>query len=180
MTKQYIASIKNNTRGSWVSSVAPHKNTTKFWLKPKITHSYSDTLLKEERLIFRDEQKAESVLKTLNLIYPDTFTLVIEKEDVFMSEADFPTVCVKPEQFRELLTQQINEFIRIEKNETGLEYQQKSYFVRGQIKMTTCLIDDEWKKYKETGRSYYEFLFYLVIKYELLGVYRINELKAGE
>ncbi|APO48557.1 hypothetical protein BS614_30945 (plasmid) [Paenibacillus xylanexedens] len=94
-----------------------------------------------------------------------------------MSE-DFPTVCVKPEQFRELLTQQINEFIRIEKNETGLEYQRKSYFVRGQIKMITRLIGDE-RRYEETGRSDYEFLTYLVNKYELLGVYRINELKVG-
>lgn len=86
-------------------------------------------------------------------------------------------MCVKPEQFRELLTQQINEFIRFEKNETGSECHRKSYFVRGQIKMITCLIGDE-RRYKETGRSDYEFLTYLVNKYELLEVYRINELKV--
>ncbi len=66
MTEQYIASIKNTTTGSW--------------LKLKITHSYIHTLIKEERLIFRDKKEAESTLVTLQENYPDNFTLVIETE----------------------------------------------------------------------------------------------------
>ncbi|MCC2248924.1 hypothetical protein JUJ52_02995 [Virgibacillus sp. AGTR] len=61
MTKQYIASIKNNTRGTWVKSIA--------------INSYTETLFKKERHIFKDKKRAEKILKILQERYPDTFTL---------------------------------------------------------------------------------------------------------
>lgn len=42
--------------------------------------------MKEDRLIFREEEEAESVLKILNSNSSNTFTLVVEKEEVFVSE----------------------------------------------------------------------------------------------
>lgn len=80
MTEEYIASIKNITNGSWLKSTTSHNRTTGSWIKPKFTHSYIHTLIKEERLIFRDKKEAESTLVTLQENYPDTFTLVIETE----------------------------------------------------------------------------------------------------
>nr|QIS31256.1 hypothetical protein [Lysinibacillus sphaericus] len=74
MTKQYIASIKNTTTGSWLKSTNSHNNTT----SSGIIHSYDHTLLKEERLIFKDKNVAESTLKTLQVNYPDIFILVNE------------------------------------------------------------------------------------------------------
>ncbi len=64
MNKQYIASIKNNTTGTWLKSIT--------------TNSYTHTLIWRERFIFKDKKEAESTLKTLQSNYPDTFTLVIE------------------------------------------------------------------------------------------------------
>lgn len=81
MTEQYIASIKNITNGSWLKSTTSHNRIAQLsWIKPKFTHSYIHTLIKEERLIFRDKKEAESTLVTLQANYPDTFTLVIETE----------------------------------------------------------------------------------------------------
>ncbi|KGA83687.1 hypothetical protein KQ41_06505 [Lysinibacillus fusiformis] len=78
MTEQYIASIKNTTTGSWLKSTTSFNKTNGSWFKPKITHNYIHTLIKEERFIFRDKKEAESTLETLQENYPDTFTLVIE------------------------------------------------------------------------------------------------------
>ncbi|MGG3102118.1 hypothetical protein ABEP12_02325 [Bacillus velezensis] len=88
---------------------------------------------------------------------------------------EFPPVNISQNALRKMLTDVINEFIRIEKSETGLAYQQKSFYIRGEISLITTLIDEKWN-YKETGQSYFEFLKNLVDKYELNGVWRINDL----
>ncbi|MEI3614681.1 hypothetical protein [Pseudogracilibacillus sp. SO30301A] len=64
MTKQYHASIKNNTTGTWLKSIT--------------INSYTHTLIKRDRRIFKDKKKAEKILEILQEKYPDTFTLVIE------------------------------------------------------------------------------------------------------
>ncbi|GED04214.1 hypothetical protein [Bacillus atrophaeus] len=88
---------------------------------------------------------------------------------------EIPTIKISPDASRKLLTDAINEFIRIEKSVTGLAYQQKSNFIRGQISLITAFIGEEWS-FKETGQSYFEFLKYLVNKYRLDGVWKINDL----
>lgn len=88
---------------------------------------------------------------------------------------ELPTLNISAEELRKVLTDVINEFIRIEKTETGLAYQQKSYFIRGQLSVTTALIQEQWD-FSETGQSYYDFLKYLVEKYNLSGVWSINDL----
>ncbi|AYK68261.1 hypothetical protein ABS751_10525 [Bacillus subtilis] len=89
---------------------------------------------------------------------------------------ELPPVNISQVALRKILTDVINEFIRIEKSETGLAYQQKSFYIRGKISLITTLIDEKWS-YKETGQSYFEFLKNLVDKYELDGVWRINDLR---
>lgn len=74
----------------------------------------------------------------------------------------------------DVITTLINEYIRIEKNETGLAYQQQSYFKMGQINIITKLMGEEWD-FNGTGQCYYDFLKYLVEKYEL-SVLKINDL----
>lgn len=64
MTKQYRASIINNTTGTWLKSMT--------------IDSYTHTLIKRERRIFKDKKRAEKILEILQEKYPDTFTLVIE------------------------------------------------------------------------------------------------------
>ncbi|RUT38700.1 hypothetical protein EJP82_26670 [Paenibacillus anaericanus] len=73
------------------------------------------------------------------------------------------------------LTDLINEFIRIEKSTTGIEYQQRSHFVRGQIDLLTSLINDRWD-YTNSYQTYYRYLHYLVGKYSLSGVWKIKDL----
>lgn len=85
---------------------------------------------------------------------------------------EFPTLTVDPEAIRKVLTDLINEFIRVEKSLTGLEYQQRSNFVRGQIDVITSLIEDKWD-YRNC-QSYYEYLNYLVKKYLLQGVWKMQ------
>lgn len=64
MNKQYRASIKKNTSGTWLKSIT--------------INSYTHTLIKGERYIFKDKKRAEKILKILQEKYSDTFTLVIE------------------------------------------------------------------------------------------------------
>lgn len=89
---------------------------------------------------------------------------------------EIPRVTLSSEVIRNALTELINEFIKIEKTETGLVYQQKSNFTRGKISVITSFINEEWN-HKESGQSYYAFLRYIVVKYELSGVWKINELR---
>ena len=84
------------------------------------------------------------------------------------------TIQISSSNIREVITTLINDYIRIEKNETGLAYQQQSYFKMGQINILTKLMGEEWD-FKGTGQCYYDFLNYLVEKYEL-SVWRINDL----
>lgn len=64
MIKQYRVSIKNETKGTWIKSMD--------------LNSYTHTLIKRERRIFKDKKRAETMLKILQSKYPDTFTIVIE------------------------------------------------------------------------------------------------------
>lgn len=84
------------------------------------------------------------------------------------------TIQISTSNIREVITTLINDYIRIEKNETGLAYQQQSNFKMGQINIITKLMDEEWD-FKGTGQCYYDFLKYLVEKYKL-SVWRINDL----
>ena len=95
------------------------------------------------------------------------------------NEVEFPTIKIAPNFIRTALTDLINEFIRIEKTIRGLEYQQHSFFERGQIDLLTSIIDDRWNN-KETGRSYYEYLHYLVQKYSLAGVRKMTLNEFGD
>ncbi|MCY7883091.1 hypothetical protein MOD62_16020 [Bacillus spizizenii] len=88
---------------------------------------------------------------------------------------ELPPVNISQVALRKMLTDVINEFIRIEKSVTGMTYQQKSYYIRGKLSLITALIEEEWN-HKETGQSYFEFLKYLVDKYDLDGVWKINDL----
>ncbi|PGZ17570.1 hypothetical protein COE43_12425 [Bacillus cereus] len=90
-----------------------------------------------------------------------------------------PRIILQPEAIRGILTDLISEYIRIEKNESGLSYQQKSDSVRGQILLMTSFLNEEWK-WKEEHQSFYAFLQYIVNKYELIGVWRINDLFQNE
>ncbi|MED2127950.1 hypothetical protein P4V88_23355 [Bacillus thuringiensis] len=60
-------------------------------------------------------------------------------------------------------------------NFKDLPIDNKSSFVRGQINVITTLLDETWD-YKESGQSYFDFLKYLVNKYQLEGVWRIKDL----
>ncbi|MGR6017763.1 hypothetical protein ACT7CM_27315 [Bacillus paranthracis] len=88
---------------------------------------------------------------------------------------EIPRVILSSKAIREMLTERINEFIRIEKSKNDGRYHEKSSFVRGQINVITTFIDETWD-YKESGQSYFEFLKYLVNKYQLEGVWRIKDL----
>ncbi|MFY0521099.1 hypothetical protein ACOMCU_25225 [Lysinibacillus sp. UGB7] len=88
---------------------------------------------------------------------------------------EVPTIQISSANMREVITTLINGYIRIEKTETGLAYQQKSNFKMGQINIVANLMGEEWT-FHETGQCYYNFLKYLVEKYELSGVWRINDL----
>jgi len=87
---------------------------------------------------------------------------------------DTKTIEISSSSIRESITTLINDYIRIEKTETGLSYQQKSNYKMGQINIVIQLMGEKWD-FHETGQSYYEFLKYLVEKYEL-SVWRINDL----
>ncbi|MCP1181244.1 hypothetical protein NKS28_27930 [Bacillus sp. 1663tsa1] len=88
---------------------------------------------------------------------------------------EIPRVILSSKAIREMLTERINEFIRIEKSKNDGRYHEKSSFVRGQINVITTFIDETWD-YKESGQSYFEFLKYLVNKYQLEGVWRIKDI----
>lgn len=81
---------------------------------------------------------------------------------------------ISPNAIRETLTHLINEFIRIEKTLSGLEYQQSSSSVRGQINLITSFIREEIAP----NESYYEHLKNLVNTYSLQGVWRVEDLKV--
>ncbi len=51
----------------------------------------------------------------------------------------------------------------------------KNPFTSGETFLIATLIDEKWT-YNENGQSYFEFLKYLVDKYNLDGVWRINDL----
>ncbi|MFS0815506.1 hypothetical protein ABC382_00860 [Lysinibacillus sp. 1P01SD] len=78
----------------------------------------------------------------------------------------------------EALTSCINDFIRVEKTITGFEYQQESYYIRGQISILISILGEKWS-FHETGQCYYAFLKYLVDKYKLEDVKEINDLKES-
>lgn len=64
MAKYYRASIINKTKGTWIKSIT--------------INSYTHTLIKSDRRIFKEKKKAERILEILQKKYPDTFTLVVE------------------------------------------------------------------------------------------------------
>lgn len=78
MTNKFMASIKNETTGSWFISMTYPSKKIRVWTKSKIIHSFTEGLRKEERHIFRNKKEAQSTLKVLQSISPDTFILVIE------------------------------------------------------------------------------------------------------
>lgn len=86
-----------------------------------------------------------------------------------------PSVQILSSDMEEVLTYLINYYIQVEKTETGQRYQKKNSFTMGQINIITSLIGEKWD-YHETGQCYYDFLKYLVEKYKLSGVSRINDL----
>lgn len=86
-----------------------------------------------------------------------------------------PKITLSPNVMREMLTELINEFIRIEKSVNSETYWSKSSSIRGQITLLTSFLNEKWE-YKESQQSYFEFLIYIVNKYELKGVWRIEEL----
>ncbi|MEI5915068.1 hypothetical protein [Bacillus albus] len=88
---------------------------------------------------------------------------------------EIPGITLSPKIMREMLTELINEFIRIEKSVNGENYWPKSSAIRGQITLLTSFLDEKWE-YKDSKQSYFEFLIYIVNKYELKGVWRIEEL----
>lgn len=85
-----------------------------------------------------------------------------------------PEIRISSDAMRKMLTETINSFIRIEKSEVGLSYQQSSSYVRGQISMITALLHDTWDRNRHS--YYYLYLKYIVDKYALEGVWRINDL----
>lgn len=85
------------------------------------------------------------------------------------------TTQISSANLREVITALINDYIQIERMETGLVYQQKSNFKMGQINIVTKLMAEKWD-FHETGQSYYDFLKYIVEKYELSGVCTVNDL----
>ncbi|OME78675.1 hypothetical protein BK120_23335 [Paenibacillus sp. FSL A5-0031] len=87
---------------------------------------------------------------------------------------DTPKITISSESVRSILTDLINEYIRIEKSIKGVAYQQNSHFIRGQITLMTSFMYETWDL--KNGQSYFAFLKYIVEKYELNGVWRINDL----
>lgn len=92
-------------------------------------------------------------------------------------EKELPTIQINSTDMKEIITTLINDYIRIEKHETGLDYQQKNNFKMGQINIVASLIGEKWDFHK-TGQCYYNFLKYLVEKYKLSGVSKINDLES--
>lgn len=88
---------------------------------------------------------------------------------------EMPKITLSSKVMREMLTELINEFIRVEKSVNGETYWSKSSSIRGQITLLTSFLNEKWE-YKESEQSYFEFLIYIVNKYELKGVWRIEEL----
>lgn len=89
---------------------------------------------------------------------------------------EIPTVTLSSEAIRNALSELINEFIRIEKSATGVvEYQQRSNFIRGQISLITSFMVKNGTIQNQV-KAILTFLKYIVNKYELSGVWRINEL----
>ncbi|KQN96776.1 hypothetical protein [Paenibacillus sp. Leaf72] len=91
---------------------------------------------------------------------------------------ELPNVTIGSEAIRKTLTALINEFIRVENSETGLEYQVRSNYIRGQIDLLTTMINEKWQV-KDTGQSYYEHLNTLVQVYSLMGVWQIDKLQPA-
>lgn len=80
---------------------------------------------------------------------------------------EIPSVTVSQRALKEALTMSINDFIRTEKAKTGLEYQQNSFYIRGQISILASLIKMPWDPKKQ---SYYQYINNLVEQLELHGV----------
>lgn len=87
---------------------------------------------------------------------------------------EIPTIKISSTNLREVITTLINEYIRIEKNSTGIAYQQQINYIMGQINIIIKLMDEKWD-FHESGQSYYDFLKYLVEKYNL-SVWKIDDL----
>lgn len=70
-------------------------------------------------------------------------------------------VTVSLESIKEALTECIQKYINIEKNPkiNGLEYQQETHYVRGQINILTQLINMSWQ---DKEKSYYKFINELI------------------
>src|SRR5699024_3199129 len=97
-----------------------------------------------------------------------------------MSEYNkLPTIQMNSTDLKEVITSLINDYIRIEKTETGLGYQQKQHFKMGQINIIASLIGEKWD-WLETGQCYHDFLKYLISKYQLRGVSKGEFLKAED
>lgn len=100
---------------------------------------------------------------------------VVEMKKKYNGTSSILSVQIAENDLKEVITAFINDYIRIEKNETSISYQQKQNFKRGQIDVVTSLMGEKWD-FHETGQTYHEFLKYLVEKYELNGVWRIDDL----
>lgn len=88
-----------------------------------------------------------------------------------------PTIQINSTELKEIITTLISDYIRIEKTETGLNYQQKINFKMGQINIIASLIGEKWD-FHGTGQCYHDFLKYLFWKYKLSGVSEINDLES--
>ncbi|MGG2934768.1 hypothetical protein ABEO66_11670 [Bacillus pacificus] len=80
-----------------------------------------------------------------------------------------PRVIIEPQIIEKILTELINEFIRIEKFESGLEYRFQSKLVMDKLILITSFLNEKWK-WNEEKQSFYHYLKYITSKYELSGV----------
>lgn len=86
-----------------------------------------------------------------------------------------PKITISADAVRGILTDLIDKFIRIEKTANGIDYQQKSNYIRGQLALIIYLLGEE-PDFMKSGQSYYISLKKIVEKYDLI-VWRINELR---
>lgn len=55
-----------------------------------------------------------------------------------------PTIQIPSNDLKEFLTTLINDYIQIERTETGINYQRKNIFKIGQISIVAMLIGETW------------------------------------
>lgn len=78
---------------------------------------------------------------------------------------EIPEVNLSSKDIRIILNDLINEFVRVEKKVAEkYQYQSNYLYLMAQINMLTSFIGEKWDSSKQ---SYYEYLKYIVKKYEL-------------